>query len=90
MTYNRWQPIQFSQFNSIQFNTIQFRDPIFVKDYGFLSFANMGTNIGKNISKILNSRHNQKRPGHAKQSAADAFQTSSEKLIQNQRKQPVI
>ena len=32
------------------------RDRIFVKGYGFLSFAkNMGKNIGKNISKSLSS-----------------------------------
>ena len=31
---------------------VQPRDQIFVKGYGFLSFAgNMGKNIGKNISK---------------------------------------
>ena len=33
---------------------VQTRDRIFVKGYGFLSFAkNMGKNIGKNISKDL-------------------------------------
>ena len=33
------------------------RDRIFVKDYGFLSFAeNMGKNIGKNISKNVNGK----------------------------------
>ena len=32
--------------------SVQQKDQIFVKDYGFLSFAkNMGKNIGKNISK---------------------------------------
>ena len=34
--------------------SVQLRDRIFVKGYGFLSFAkNMGKNIGKNISKNL-------------------------------------
>ena len=34
--------------------SVQPRDQIFVKDYGFLSFAkNMGKNIGINISKTL-------------------------------------
>ena len=34
--------------------SIQPRDWIFVKDYGFLSFTNnMGNNIGKNISKTI-------------------------------------
>ena len=33
------------------------RDQIFVKNYGFLSFArNMGKNVNKNISKNLNSK----------------------------------
>ena len=33
-------------------NSVQPRDRIFVKGYGFLSFArNMGKNAGKNISK---------------------------------------
>ena len=32
--------------------SVQPRDPILVKGYGFLSFAkNMGKNVGKNISK---------------------------------------
>ena len=32
--------------------SVQPRDPIFVKGYGFLSFAkNMGKNMGKNMSK---------------------------------------
>ena len=36
------------------------RDQIFVKGYGFLSFAkNMGRNIGKNISKNLSSTYSQ-------------------------------
>ena len=36
------------------------RDRIFVKGYGFLSFAkNMGKNIGKNISKNLSSKYSQ-------------------------------
>ena len=34
--------------------SVQPRNRMFVKDYGFLSFAkNIGTNIGKNISKLL-------------------------------------
>ena len=36
--------------------SVQPRDRIFVKDYGFLSFpGNIEKNIGKNISKILSS-----------------------------------
>ena len=37
--------------------SVQPRDWIFVKGYGFLSFAqNLGKNIGKNIWKSLNSK----------------------------------
>ena len=45
------------------------RDRIFVKGYGFLSFA-------KNISK------NQRLLDHDKQSAADALKTASKRVIQ--------
>ena len=39
------------------FLSVQPRDWIFVKGYGFLSFANnMGKDIGKNISKNLRSK----------------------------------
>ena len=38
--------------------SVQPRDRIFVKDYGYLSFAkNMDKNIGKNVSKSLNSKY---------------------------------
>ena len=37
--------------------SVQPRHKIFLKGYGFLSFAkNMGKNIGENISKSLNSK----------------------------------
>ena len=37
--------------------SVQPRDGIFVKDYGFLSFArNRGNNVGKNISKNSNGK----------------------------------
>ena len=46
--------------------SVQPRNRIFVKGYGFLSFAkNMGRNIGKNISKNLSSKYNQKLFDHA-------------------------
>ena len=36
--------------------SIQPRDRIFVKGYGFLAFAkNMSKNVGKNLSKSLNN-----------------------------------
>ena len=53
---------------------VQPRDEMFVKGYGFLSFAkNMGKNIGKNISTNLSGKYSQKLLDHAKQSATDAF-----------------
>ena len=50
----------------------------------------MGKNIGKNKSKILSDKCSKKLLGHAKQSATDAFKTSSKKVIQTQQKQQVI
>ena len=39
--------------------SVQPRDEIFLKSYGFLSFAkNMGRNIAENISKNLSSKCN--------------------------------
>ena len=50
--------------------SVQSRDRIFVKGYGFLSFAkNMGKNIRKNISKNLSGKYRQKLLDNAKQSA---------------------
>ena len=41
--------------------SVQPRDTIFVKGYGFLSFAkNIGKNIRKNISKNLSGKYSQK------------------------------
>ena len=63
--------------------SVQPRDRIFVKGYGFLSFTkNMGKNIGKNITKNLSSKYNQKILDHAKQSATDAIKTASKWAIQ--------
>ena len=63
--------------------SVQPRDQIFVKGYGFLSFTkNMGKNIGKNITKNLSSKYNQKILDHAKQSATDAIKTASKWAIQ--------
>ena len=57
--------------------SVQPRDRIFVKGYRFLSITkNMAENIGKNISKILSGKCNQKRFDHSKQSAADAIKTN--------------
>ena len=62
---------------------VQPRDRIFVKGYGFLSFAkNVTKNVGKNINRSLSGKYRQKILDHAKQSATDAFKTSSKRLIQ--------
>ena len=57
---------------------VQSRDQIFVKGYGFLSFAR----IMGNISKHLSSKYSQKLLDHAKQYATDAFKTASKRVIQ--------
>ena len=41
----------------------------------------MCKNIGKNINKSLNSKYSEKHLDHAKQSATDAFKTSSKRVI---------
>ena len=57
--------------------SLQPRDRIFVKGYGFLSFAkNMGKSIGKNIRKNISSKYSQKHLDHAKQSATDTLKTA--------------
>ena len=62
---------------------VQPKDLLFATDYGFLSFAkNVGKIIGKYISNSLNSKHSQRHLDHAKQSATDAFKTSSKRVIQ--------
>ena len=49
-------------------NSVQPRDRIFGKGYGFLFFAkNIGRSIAKNISKNLSSKYSQKLIEHAKQ-----------------------
>ena len=61
---------------------VQPRNRIFVKGYGFISFAkNMGKNIGKNISKKLRVKYSQKILDHVKRSAADSLKRSSENVI---------
>ena len=60
------------------------RDQIFVKGYGFLTFAkNMGKNISKNISKNLSGKYSWKLLDYAKLSGADALKTASKRAIQN-------
>ena len=63
--------------------SVQPRDRIFVKGYGFLSLAkNMGKNIGKNISKNVSSKYSQNLIEHATKSATDARKTSPRRVIQ--------
>ena len=51
------------------------RDRIYVKGYGFLSFA-------KNMGKSLSNKYGKKRIDSAKRSTADAIKTASKKVIQ--------
>ena len=51
------------------------RDKIYVKGYGFLSFA-------KNMGKNLSNKYRQKLLDSAKKSTADAIKTSSKRAIQ--------
>ena len=65
--------------------SVQPKDRIFVKGYGCLSFAkSMGQSIGKNISKYSPGMLDacQKLLDYAKQSATDAFKTTSKRVIQ--------
>ena len=63
--------------------SVQPRDQIFVKGYGFLSInKNMDKNIGKNISKNLSGKYCQKLLDHAEQSASDALKTTSKRVIE--------
>ena len=50
-------------------------DRIYVKGYGFLSFA-------KNMGKSLSNKYGKKRIDSAKRSTADAIKTASKKVIQ--------
>ena len=63
--------------------SVQPRDRIIVKGYGFLSFAkSMCKNTGENISKNLSGKYSKKFLNHAKQSATDTFKTASKIAIQ--------
>ena len=55
--------------------SIEPKDRIYVKGYGFLSFAE---NMGKN----LRSKYSQKLPDSAKKSTTDAMKTASKRAIQ--------
>ena len=55
--------------------SIEPRDRIYVKGYGFLSFA-------KNMGKSLSNKYGQKLLDSAKKSTTDAIKTSSKRSIQ--------
>ena len=55
--------------------SIEPRDRIYVKGYGFLSFA-------KNIGKNLRNKYGQKLLHSAKKSTTDAIKTTSKRTIQ--------
>ena len=59
--------------------SVQPRDQIFVRGYGFLSIA-------KNMSKNLSGKYSQRILDHAKQSATDALKTTSKRVIQKTTK----
>ena len=55
--------------------SIELRDRIYVKGYGFLSFA-------KNVGKSLSNKYGQKRLDSAKKYITDAIKTASKRAIQ--------
>ena len=55
--------------------SIEPRDRIYVKGYGFLSFA-------KNMGKSLSNKNDQKLLDSVKKSTTDAIQTASKRAIQ--------
>ena len=55
--------------------SIEPRDRIYMKGYGFMSFA-------KNIGKNLSNKYSQKIIDTAKKSATDAIKTASQRAIQ--------
>ena len=62
--------------------SIEPRDRIYVKGYGFLSFArNMGTHTTK-AAKTLSNKYSQKLFDTAKKSTTDAMKTASNRAIQ--------
>ena len=62
--------------------SIEPRDRIYVKGYGFLSFAkNIGTHATK-VAKNLSNKYNQKVIDSAKISITDAIKTASQRAIQ--------
>ena len=63
--------------------SIEPREPIYVRGYGFLSFA-------KNIGKNLSNKCDQQVLDIAKKSTKVAIKTASKRAIKKQKKQLVI
>ena len=63
--------------------SIEPRNRIYLKGYGFLSFA-------KNMDKGLSNEYGQKPLNSAKTSTTDAIKTASKRAVQKQQKQVVI
>ena len=63
--------------------SIEPRDRIHVKGYGFLSFA-------KNMDKSLSNKYGEKLLDSAKKSITEAIKTASKRAIQKPLKQLVI
>ena len=63
--------------------SVEPKDRIYVKGYGFLSFV-------KNMSKNLNNKYSQQLLDSTKNFGADAIKTSSKRVIQKQQRQLVI
>ena len=62
--------------------SIEPKDRIYVKGYGFLSFAkNMGRHANK-VAKSLSNKYSQKLLDSAKKSTTDAIKTASKRAIQ--------
>ena len=62
--------------------SIEPRDRIYVKGYGFLSFAK---NIGKHVTKVdknMSNKNSKKLLDNAKKSTTDAIKTASKTAIQ--------
>ena len=64
-------------------HSIEPKDRIYVKGYGFLSFA-------KNMSKNLSNKYSQKPFNNERKSTPDAIKTASKRAVQKQQKQLVI
>ena len=63
--------------------SVQPRDKIFVKSYGFIYFGkNMSKYLDKKIRKNLSSKYSQKLLDHTKQFATDALKIPSKNSIQ--------